>query len=87
MDSITTDYLISLSDMDEDSLFELYKEAITSLKSKEISQFDRKVFVMRVMMIRSIISDKYSLRAYRSNRSGIDFDDPMLNPQVNRFYK
>ena len=87
MDSITTDYLISLADMDEDSLFELYKEAITSLKSKEISQFDRKVFVMRVMMIRSIISDKYSLRAYRSNRSGIDFDNPMENPQINRFYK
>ena len=87
MDSITTDYLISLADMDEDALYQLYKEAMEKLKSKEISQFDRKVFVMRVMMIRSIISDKYSLRAYRSNRSGIDFDNPMENPQVNRFYK
>ena len=87
MDSITTDYLISLADMSEDSLFELYKEAMNKLKSKDTSQFDRKVFVMRVMMIRSIISDKYSLRVYRSNRSGIDFDNPMENPQVNRFYK
>ena len=87
MDNITTDYLISLSDMSEDSLFELYKEAMNKLKSKDTSQFDRKVFVMRVMMIRSIISDKYSLRAYRSNRSGIEFDNPMNNERVNRFYK
>ena len=87
MDSITTDYLISLSDMDEDALYQLYKEAIEKLKSKDTSQFDRKVFVMRVMMIRSIISDKYSLRAYRSNRSGIDFDNPMNNESVARFYK
>ena len=84
MDSITTDYLISLSDMDEDALYILYKEAMEKLKSKEISQFDRKVFVMRVMQIRSIISDKYSLRLRHSTPS---FDDPMLNPQVNRFYK
>ena len=82
MDSITTDYLISLADMDEDALYQLYKEAIEKLKSKEISQFDRKVFVMRVMMIRSIISDKYSLKLRHSTP-----DDPMLNPQVNRFYK
>ena len=82
MDSITTDYLISLADMDEDALYQLYKEAIEKLKSKEISQFDRKVFVMRVMMIRSIISDKYSLKLRHSIP-----DDPMENPQVNRFYK
>ena len=87
MDSITTDYLISLADMDEDALFILYKEALTSLKSKDLSIKDRKMYTLRVMMIRSIISDKYSLRAYRSNRSGIDFDNPMLNQQVNRFYK
>ena len=87
MDSITTDYLISLSDMSEDSLFELYKEAMSKLKSKDTSQFDRKAFVMRVMMIRSIISDKYSLRAYRSNRSGIETDNPMNNESVARFYK
>ena len=82
MDSITTDYLISLADMSEDSLFELYKEAMNKLKSKDTSQFDRKVFVMRVMMIRSIISDKYSLKLRHSIS-----DDPMENPQVNRFYK
>ena len=87
MDNITTDYLITLADMSEDSLFELYKEAMAKLKSKDTSQFDRKVCVMRVMMIRSIISDKYSLRAYRSNRSGIDFDNPMENESVARFYK
>ena len=85
--SINTDYLITLADMDEDSLYILYKEAITSLKNKDLSTKDRKVFVMRVMMIRSIISDKYSLRAYRSNRSGIDFDNPMNNESVARFYK
>lgn len=84
MDSITTDYLISLADMDEDSLFELYKEALTSLKSKDTSQFDRKVFVMRVMMIRSIISDKYSLKLRHSTP---DFDNPMNNESVARFYK
>ena len=85
--SIDTDYLITLADMDEDSLYILYKEAITSLKSKDTDYKDRKVFVMRIMMIRSIISDKYSLRAYRSNRSGIEFDNPMDNESVARFYK
>ena len=84
MDNITTDYLISLADMDEDALYILYKEAIEKLKSKEISQFDRKVFVMRVMQIRSIISDKYSLKLRHSTP---DFDNPMENPQINRFYK
>ena len=82
MDSITTDYLISLADMSEDSLFELYKEAMNKLKSKDTSQIDRKVFVMRVMMIRSIISDKYSLKLRHSIP-----DDPMQNERVNRFYK
>ena len=85
--SIDTDYLITLADMDEDSLYILYKEAITSLKSKDLSIKDRKMYTLRVMMIRSIISDKYSLRAYRSNRSGIETDNPMENPQINRFYK
>ena len=85
--SINTDYLITLVDMSEDSLYTLYTEAMAKLKNKDTSQFDRKVFVMRVMTIRSIISDKYSLRAYRSNRSGIDFDNPMNEERVNRFYK
>ena len=85
--SINTDYLITLADMDENALYQLYTEAMAKLKSKDTSQFDRKVFVMRVMTIRSIISDRYSLRAYRSNRSGIDFDNPMNNSNVNRFFK
>ena len=84
MDSITTDYLISLADMDEDALYQLYKEALTSLKSKDTSHFDRKVFVMRVMMIRSIISDKYSLKLRHSTS---EFDNPMNNESVARFYK
>ena len=73
--------------MDEDSLYILYKEAITSLKSKDLSIKDRKMYTLRVMTIRSIISDKYSLRVYRSNRSGIAFDNPMNNSNVNRFFK
>ena len=84
MDSITTDYLISLSDMDEDALYILYKEAIEKLRNKNTSTKDRKVSTLRVMMIRSIISDKYSLRLRPSTP---DFDNPMENPQVNRFYK
>ena len=84
MDNVTTDYLISLADMSEDSLFELYKEAMNKLKSKDTSQFDRKVFVMRVMMIRSIISDKYSLKLRHSTP---EFDNPMNNESVARFYK
>ena len=84
---INTDYLITLAAMDEDSLYILYKEAIEKLKSKDTDYKDRKVFTLRVMMIRSLISDKYSLRAYRSNRSGIEFDNPMNNESVARFYK
>ena len=84
---INTDYLITLADMDEDSLYILYKEAIEKLRNKNTSTKDRKVFTLRVMMIRSLISDKYSLRAYRSNRSGIDFDNPMNEESVARFYK
>ena len=84
---INTDYLITLADMDEDALYILYQEALTNLKSKDLSIKDRKMYTLRVMMIRSIISDRYSLRAYRSNRSGIDFDNPMDNERVNRFYK
>ena len=85
--SINNDYLITLAEMDEDALYILYKEALTSLKSKDLSIKDRKMYTLRVMMIRSIISDKYSLRAYRSNRSGIEFDNPMNNESVARFYK
>ena len=85
--SIDTDYLVTLADMDEDSLYILYKEAIEKLKSKDTDYKERKVSAMRVMYVRSIISDKYSLRAYRSNRSGIEFDNPMNNESVARFYR
>ena len=84
MDSITTDYLISLSDMDEDSLYILYKEAIGKLRNKNTSTKDRKTFTLRVMMIRSLISDKYSLRLRHSTP---DFDNPMNEESVARFYK
>ena len=80
---INTDYLITLADMDEDSLYILYKEAIEKLRNKNTSTKDRKVFTLRVMMIRSIISDKYSLKLRHSTP---DFDNPMDNPQINRFY-
>ena len=81
---INTDYLITLAGMDEDSLYILYKEAIEKLRNKNTSTKDRKVFTLRVMMIRSLISDKYSLRLRHSTPY---FDNPMENPQVNRFYK
>ena len=81
--SINTDYLITLADMSEDSLFELYTEAMAKLKNKDTSQFDRKVFVMRVMYIRSLISDRYGLRI----KNNPDFDNPMENESVARFYK
>ena len=84
MDNITTDYMITLADLSEDALYQLYKEAISKLRSKDISTQDRKVYTIRVCMIRSIISDKYGLKLrYRTP----DFDNPMCNPQVNRFYK
>lgn len=78
---IDTDYLITLADMDEDALYILYKEAIEKLKNKNTDYKDRKVYTMRVMYIRSIISDRYSLRIKNIP------DNPMDNPQINRFYK
>ena len=81
---ITTDYMITLADLSEDALYQLYAEAISKLRSKDITTQDRKIFTIRVMYIRSIISDRYSLKA--SHRTP-DFDNPMSNPQVNRFYK
>ena len=82
--SINTDYLITLADMDEDSLYILYKEAIEKLRNKNTSTKERKTFTLRVMMIRSIISDKYSLKLRHSTP---DFDNPMNNSNVNRFFK
>ena len=84
MDNITTDYLITLADLSEDSLYQLYVEAISKLRSKSTPNQERKECTIKVMYIRSIISDKYSLKA--SHRTP-DFDNPMSNPQVNRFYK
>ena len=84
MDKITTDYLISLANMNEDSLYQLYLEAITKLRNKNTNAKDRKVYSIRVIYIRSIISDKYSLRLRYSTPS---FDDPMNNNMVNRFFK
>ena len=81
MDKITTDFLITLADLDEDRLYQLYSEAISKLRSKDISTQDRKVYTIRVCMIRSIISDRYSLRIKNTP------DNPMLNPKVNRFYR
>ena len=81
MDKITTDYMITLADLSEDSLYQLYKESISKLRSKDISTQERKECTIRVMYIRSIISDRYSLRIKNTP------DNPMLNPQVNRFYK
>lgn len=81
MDKITTDYMITLADLSEDRLYQLYTEAISKLRSKDISTQERKECTIRVIYIRSIISDRYSLRIKNTP------DNPMLNPQVNRFYK
>ena len=81
MDNITTDYMITLADLSEDALYQLYNESISKLRSKDISTQDRKECTIRVMYIRSIISDRYSLRIKNTP------DNPMLNPSVNRFYK
>ena len=84
MDNITTDYLITLADLSEDALYQLYVEAISKLRSNSTPNQERKECTIKVMYIRSIISDKYSLKA--SHRTP-NFDNPMSNPQVNRFYK
>ena len=76
--------LQSIYDMDNDNLYILYRESMDKLKNKDIDLKERKVHVIRVMTIRSIISDRYSLKLRHSTPS---FDDPMKNPQVNRFYK
>ena len=81
MDNITTDYMLTLADLSEDALYQLYNEAISKLRSKDISTQERKECTIRVMYIRSIISDRYSLRIKNTP------DNPMSNPQVNRFYK
>ena len=84
MDKITTDFLITLADLDEDRLYQLYTEAISKLRSKDTSHQDRKECTIRVCMIRSIISDRYSLKLRHSTP---DFDNAMSNERVNRFFK
>ena len=76
--------LQSIYDMDNDNLYILYRESMDKLKNKDIDLKERKVHVIRVMTIRSVISDRYSLKLRHSTPS---FDDPMENPQINRFYK
>lgn len=76
--------LQSIYDMDNDNLYILYRESMDKLKNKDIDLKERKVHVIRVMTIRSIISDRYSLKLRHSTP---EFDNPMENPQVNRFYK
>ena len=84
MDKINVDQLITLADISEDALYNLYTESISKLRSNSITSQERKECAIRVMYIRSIISDRYSLKA--SHRTP-DFANPMSNPQVNRFYK
>ena len=75
--------LQSIYDMDNDNLYILYRESMDKLKNKDIDLKERKVHVIRVMTIRSIISDRYSLKLRHSTP---EFDNPMENPQINRFY-
>ena len=84
MDKINVDQLITLADISEDALYNLYTESISKLRSKDTSHQERKAHTIRVMYIRSIISDKYSLRM--RNRTP-NFDDPLNNERVNRFFR
>ena len=76
--------LQSIYDMDIDNLYILYRESMDKLKNKDIDLKERKLHVIRVMQIRSIISDRYSLKLRHSTP---DFDNPMNNESVARFYK
>ena len=84
IDKFDTSYLITLADLDEDALYQLYKESISKLKNKDTDNKNRKAHTIRVMYVRSIISDKYSLKARHRTPN---FDDPMNNERVNRFFK
>ena len=84
IDKFDTSYLITLADLDEDALYQLYTESISKLRSKDTDNKSRKIHTIRVMMIKSIISDKYSLKASHRTPS---FDNPMSNEKVNRFFK
>ena len=84
IDKFSTDYLVTLADLDEDSLYNLYTESISKLRSKDTSHQERKAHTIRVMMIKSIISDTHSLQARFSTP---DLDNPLNNPNVSRFFK
>ena len=84
IDKFSTDYLVTLADLDEDALYNLYSESISKLRSKDTSHQERKMHTIRVMMIKSIISDKYSLKARHRTP---DFDNPMSNEKVSRFFR
>lgn len=84
MDKITTDQLITLADLSENALYELYTEAISKLRNKNTNDKDRKIFTIRVCCIRSLISDKYSLKLRHSTP---DFDNPLNNEKVSRFFR
>ena len=84
IDKFDTSYLITLADLDEDSLYQLYKESISKLKNKDTDNKSRKMHTIRVMYVRSIISDKYSLKLRHRTPS---FDDPMSDEKVNRFFR
>lgn len=83
IDKFDTDYLVTLADLDEDALYQLYKESISKLKSKDTDNKSRKIHTIRVMCVRSIISDKYSLRI----KNNPNFNNPMSNEKVNRFFR
>ena len=84
IDKFNTDFLVTLADLDEDALYNLYSESISKLRSKDTSHQERKIHTIRVMMIKSIISDKYGLKLRHSTPN---FDDPLNNEKVNRFFK
>ena len=84
IDKFDTSYLVTLADLDEDRLYDLYAESISKLRSKDTDNKSRKAHTIRVMMIKSIISDKYGLKLRHSTPS---YDDPLNNPQVNRFFR
>ena len=84
MDKMDVNQLITLAELSENALYELYTEAISKLRNKNTNDKDRKIFTIRVCMIRSLISDKYSLKLRHSTPN---FDDPLNNENVSRFFR
>lgn len=84
IDKFSTDYLVTLADLDEEALYQLYLESISKLKNKDTDNKSRKMHTIRVIYVRSIISDKYGLKLRHSTPS---FDDPLNNEKVNRFFR